>query len=79
MFYTRKKRVICRCFILYFKYAFSILILICMRFSGKYIKHFKIYTEHINSDDKEEIVFVPDENETYSVVSWVYVYWNICI
>lgn len=36
---------------------------------GKYIKHFKIYTEHIHSDDKEEIVFVPDENETYSVES----------
>lgn len=40
-----------------------------MRFSGKYFKNVKIYTEHINSDDKEEIVFVPDENETYSVVS----------
>ncbi|XP_016134454.1 putative ferric-chelate reductase 1 isoform X1 [Sinocyclocheilus grahami] len=36
---------------------------------GKYLKNVKIYTEHINSDDKEEVVFVPDENETYSVES----------
>ncbi|XP_073687201.1 putative ferric-chelate reductase 1 [Garra rufa] len=36
---------------------------------GKYFKNVKIYTEHINSDDKEEVVFVPDENETYSVES----------
>lgn len=36
---------------------------------GKHFKNVKIYTEHINSDDKEEIVFVPDENETYSVES----------
>lgn len=69
VFILEKKQVICSCFILYFKCAFSILILICMRFSGKYFKNVKIYTEHINCDDKEEIVFVPDENETYSVVS----------
>lgn len=31
---------------------------------GKYFKNVKIYTEHINSEDKEEIVFVPDENES---------------
>ncbi|RXN22194.1 ferric-chelate reductase 1 isoform X1 [Labeo rohita] len=34
---------------------------------GKYFKNVKIYTEHINSDDKEEVVFVPDESETHSV------------
>ncbi|XP_042607872.1 putative ferric-chelate reductase 1 isoform X2 [Cyprinus carpio] len=37
---------------------------------GKYFKNVKIYTEHINSDDKEEILFVPDENETYNVESF---------
>ncbi|TRY95826.1 hypothetical protein DNTS_022043 [Danionella cerebrum] len=31
---------------------------------GQYFKNVKIYTEHINSDDKEEIVFVPDQSET---------------
>lgn len=36
---------------------------------GKYFKNVKIYTEHINSDDKEEVVFVPDENETSNVES----------
>jgi len=38
-------------------------------FSGKYFKNVKIYTEHINSDDKEEIMFVPDEDQTSSMVS----------
>lgn len=33
---------------------------------GKYFKNVKIYTEHINSEDKEEVVFVPDESETLS-------------
>ncbi|XP_058621268.1 putative ferric-chelate reductase 1 isoform X2 [Onychostoma macrolepis] len=36
---------------------------------GKYFKNVKIYTEHINSDDTEEIVFVSDENETSGVES----------
>ncbi|XP_057178358.1 putative ferric-chelate reductase 1 isoform X1 [Triplophysa rosa] len=31
---------------------------------GKYFKNVKIYTEHINSEDKEIIMFVPDENES---------------
>ncbi|XP_051537828.1 putative ferric-chelate reductase 1 [Myxocyprinus asiaticus] len=36
---------------------------------GKYFRNFKIYMERINSEDKEEILFVPAENETYSTES----------
>ncbi|XP_051737663.1 putative ferric-chelate reductase 1 isoform X1 [Ctenopharyngodon idella] len=36
---------------------------------GKYFKNVKVYTEHINSDDKEEIMFVPDENDRSSMES----------
>lgn len=43
-------------------------------FSGKYFKNVKIYTEHINSEDKEEIMFVPDENDSSGMVSWVCIY-----
>lgn len=36
---------------------------------GKYFKNVKVYTEHINSEDKEEIMFVPDEVESFRVAS----------
>ncbi|KAA0704678.1 putative ferric-chelate reductase 1 [Triplophysa tibetana] len=36
---------------------------------GKYFKNVKIYTEHINSEDKEEIMFVQDENESFRAES----------
>ncbi|XP_051970589.1 putative ferric-chelate reductase 1 isoform X1 [Xyrauchen texanus] len=36
---------------------------------GKHFKNVKIYMEHVNSEDKEEIVFVPGENETSSAES----------
>lgn len=36
---------------------------------GKYFKNVKVYTEHINSQDKEEIMFVPDEVESFRAAS----------